>query len=125
MFKKSRPAVLTQQDVQEVERLLNNAIADYNPRQEQKYEVMRKQYPQKNILKHEFIIQLEYYGRQYVAMFNEKGEKEVWINCFCSALDSDWKKEIISVSDGGNCFFQVTVNLTQGRYVDLYVHGEG
>jgi hypothetical protein len=34
--------------------------------------------------------------KQLIAATNNKGEKEVWVNCFC---------RIYLVEDGGNCFF--------------------
>jgi hypothetical protein len=73
------------------------------------------------------------YRRQYIPGINLKGEKTVWINCFCvepnkfpayqSNNFDDWNTEIIVVNDGGNCYFSVFLNLeTQGFY-DLYVNG--
>jgi hypothetical protein len=68
---------------------------------------------------------LSQYKRQYVPSINDKGEKVVWVNCFCSKWDRNWKKELIRVEDGGSCYFNVTINLVTGKYDDLRVNGVG
>jgi hypothetical protein len=69
-------------------------------------------------------INLEDYKRQYVAIINENGEKEVWVNCFHNEYkNSDWKKEIIQYYDGGNKFFNVKINLTKSEYYGLWING--
>jgi hypothetical protein len=85
---------------------------------------MRQQNPHAKLNKDNFVINLKQYYRQYVPFLNEKGEKEVWVNCFCSSLDNDWRKDIIYVHDGGNCFFQLRVNLSKGTYHEFSVNGE-
>jgi hypothetical protein len=69
-------------------------------------------------------IDLKRYKRQYVAVINNKGEKEIWINFFCNDCDKDWKKEIIIVKDGGDCFFNLKINLTTKKYYDFMINGE-
>ena len=65
------------------------------------------------------------YKKQLVAALNDKGQKEVWINCFCYAGSDDrWKTEIIYAKDGGNCFFNFKINLTTNQFYDLVVNGE-
>ena len=56
-------------------------------------------------------IDLKNYYRQYVATINGKGEKKVWINCFCEKYD-DWKSKILHVCDGGDYYFTSSINLT-------------
>ncbi|AEV98146.1 hypothetical protein A4D02_33690 [Niastella koreensis] len=63
------------------------------------------------------------YKRQYVAVTNDKGEKIVWVNCFCHVDGFDWKKSIVMVSDGGSCYFNVEINLTRGEYNGFWVNG--
>lgn len=59
-------------------------------------------------------ILLSNYYKQYCVYKNEKKEKIVSLNCLCS-LDElslpNWRKSIIVVKDGGNCYFQISVNL--------------
>lgn len=59
-----------------------------------------------------------------MAALNKKGEKEVWINCFCVDVRRDWKKQIVEVYDGGNCFFNLKINLNKSQYYELSVNGE-
>jgi len=68
---------------------------------------------QKDILKLENyrIKNLWMYKVQYVGFVNEKGERNIWANYFCNTMDRDWKKEIVHIDGGGNCFFQVEINL--------------
>ncbi len=64
------------------------------------------------------------YLRQYFPYYNEKGEKEVRVNCFCSAMGLDWKKSEIRIEDGGNCFFSFYIRLDTKKYFDLIINGE-
>jgi len=71
-------------------------------------------------------LDLEKYKRQYVVYINLKGEKEVYVNCFCSRNDDEfnyWEKNLVQVADGGECFFHVMINLTTHKYGHLYVNG--
>jgi hypothetical protein len=75
-------------------------------------------------------IDLKDYKKQYIAVINAKGEKEVWANCFCKAIEKriefvDWKKIPVKVIDGGNCFFNVKLNLAQRKAYDLKVNSGG
>ena len=64
------------------------------------------------------------YKKQLVVVLNPKGEKEIWINCFCRVTNNNWKKEIILVDDGGNCFFSLKINLTKRVYYNLQINGD-
>ena len=66
---------------------------------------------------------LSSYKIQIVPIINNKGQKEVWLNCFCDDEGDLWRKEIIEVDDGGNCFFNVKINLTLKTFYDLAVNG--
>jgi len=55
---------------------------------------------------------------------NEKGEKEVWINFFCVHYeDSSWKTFRFNVMDGGNCFYNLKVNLATKEIYDVNING--
>ena len=64
------------------------------------------------------------YKFQYLPIVNSKNEKIVWINAFCGE-QKDWVKEIISVDDGGNCYWQVFINLTNKTGYQFTVNGVG
>lgn len=71
------------------------------------------------------IAALNGYKRQFVPVVNARGEKEVWVNCFCSKPNSEqWREEIVVVDDGGSCYFNVKINLTTQSSYDLAVNGE-
>ncbi|MER2999584.1 hypothetical protein [Pontibacter populi] len=63
------------------------------------------------------------YKIQYVPYLNEKGEKEIWINGFCNDFDKDWRRKIIHVFDGGNCYFTIRLNLTTGERLGIGTNG--
>ena len=66
---------------------------------------------------------LSNYHFQFIPVFTKKGQKEVWVNALCSNPGINWRKEIIIVNDGGNCYFNLKVNLTTRGYYQLYVNG--
>ena len=69
---------------------------------------------------------LEDYYRQFIGGEKENGEKIIYINCFCYAIDEyfkKWKTDLIVVDDGGNCFFNVKANLSKKEYYELMVNG--
>ncbi len=107
-----KQAILTRADINEIDRLLIKCVTDYNNSLEQDYK--------------QFSIDLTKndYKKQLVAVTNSKGEKEVWVNCFCRTWDTRWKTEIMHVDDGGNCYFNFKINLTTKKYYDLGVNGE-
>jgi hypothetical protein len=63
------------------------------------------------------------YRRQLIVVTNSKGQKEVWVNCFCWINSDEWKTHMLIVDDGGNCYFNFKINLTTKRYYDLVVNG--
>ena len=123
VFKGSKPTDLTNDDLQKIETILNGCINNYNSEQEKKYNKINAKNPEYKLDKKNFIIDLTRYKRQYEAVINSKEEKEVWVNCFCRTHNSNWKNEIVVVKDGGNCYFNLKINLTTGRYYDIMVNG--
>jgi len=123
-FKDCNPLTLTNNDLIDIEKLLRQFVEDYNPERERQYNEIITNNPGVEIDKKNFIIDLTRYKRQYIAMTNDKGEKEVWINCFCSTSNKNWRKESVFVCDGGNCYFNLKINLTTGKYRELRVNGD-
>jgi hypothetical protein len=57
-------------------------------------------------------------------VINQEGEKEIWINFFCNEWESvGWKTDLMIVLDGGNCYFNLKVNLTNKTYSELIING--
>jgi hypothetical protein len=71
-----------------------------------------------------------HYRMQIIPALNHKGQKEIWINGFCSHWNEslepfrqDWKKQLVSVKDGGNCYFNFKINLATKKYYAFSVNG--
>lgn len=65
------------------------------------------------------------YKRQYIPYLSKNGSKHIKIICFCEDFgNNNWKKNILSVLDGGNCFFEVIINLSTNTYSQLRINGE-
>jgi len=104
-----RSTVLTKTDFLNIEKLLTLCITKYNRRQ--------KSWKR---------IDLRGYVRQIVPVINSKGEKIVWINCLClyGGENKEWRNGIITADDGGKCYFNLKINLTNKLYFDLMVNGQ-
>jgi hypothetical protein len=111
IFKNVSPTNISEIEIKQTIEILEKAVKDNN---------------QKLALNSRFSIGLDEYKKQLVPVMNEKGEKEVWVNMFCSGFDTEnwnWKIEIVDVDDGGNCYWNVKVNLTTGEYYELSING--
>ena len=116
----SKNANLSDQEIALVERLLEQSVDDYNL----------------NLLTDTLLSKIKTpldfsrYKRQLIAVTNEKGEREVFLNCICASVipglfksGIDWRKEYFRVNDGGPCYFRVYLNLTTGTYYGFRVNG--
>ena len=124
---KCKSAELNTNDLSNIASLLTDCIKQYNKSQEKKINKIKRENPKNKYDKNNFIIDLKRYKRQYIAVANEKGEKEVWINCFCNDSHNsniNWKKEILMVKGGGNCYFNVKVNLMTKNYYDFKTNND-
>ena len=93
------------------------------------------------------------YTFQIIPMTNDVGEKLVWVNAFCSSFIEtmqnhenskssikwekkqikrnkdykpshfDWRKKVVCVNDGYNCFWNVKLNLDTNNYFELGING--
>ena len=107
-----KPATLTQNDIVSIDSLLIACVSDYNNSLDKDHQQWRIDLNKRN------------YKKQLIVVTNKKGEKEVWVNCFCDTWGSDkWKTEIMLVDDGGNCYFNFKINLETKKFYDLGVNG--
>ena len=107
-----KPTTLTRNDINDVDSLLIACVTDYNNSLDKDHK--------------EWSINLKSnsYRRQLIVVTNKKGEKEIWVNCFCDTWGSDkWKTEILLVDDGGNCYFNFKINLATKKFYALGVNG--
>lgn len=105
-FENSSPTTLSYDDFYEVEQILEVAIKDYN-----------------SGLDDEEKLYLQQYKRQYVPVINKSGQKEVYINFFCDDPPEYWKDDLMIVEDGGKCYFQIKINISEMKYYDFHVNG--
>lgn len=66
------------------------------------------------------------YNKQCICIINKKGEKHVWVNCIkkeSTQKDKSWENQILEVSDGGEAFFNLKINLTTGIVYEFQVNG--
>ncbi|MFG6688063.1 hypothetical protein ACGK9U_15920 [Mariniflexile sp. HNIBRBA6329] len=124
IFKNVEPTELTQTELTEIEDILKIAVDKNNQAQKEYLLKNNIENPKNKRKKTGFELKLNGYYRQYVPVINEKGEKEIWINFFCSDLGSEnWRTDIFTVFDGGNCFWNIKVNLTKKEYYELGING--
>ena len=123
-FKNGKPTELTKDELLKIETVLKRCIDNYNSDQNKLFNDIDRQHPEYINSKKNSSIDLTLYKRQYVAAINYIGQKEIWVNCFCDTWGRDWKKYLISVKDGGNCYFNLKINLTTGQYYELRVNGD-
>ncbi len=105
-------ATLTHDEIEQVDSLLVLCVTDYNSSLSNGHD--------------EFKIDLKGhdYKKQLIVVTNLKGEKEVWLNCFCDNFGAkSWRTEILIVKDGGPCYFNFKINLTTKKFYDLGVNG--
>ena len=75
-------------------------------------------------LSHYLIKEFGSYKRQYVPVTNEIREKIVSINVFCSLpMNWHWHTKISGTDDGGNCYYILSVNITQKTCDGITVNG--
>lgn len=115
---------LTDDEIQKIDFLLKEYLEEYNSIVKKNIEEANQK-PHRNykIKEADHVLELNNYKRQYVSGLNEKGEKVVWINCFCGKSLKDWKESIVFVSDGGNCYFNLKLNLATESFYELRVNG--
>ena len=99
-----KPADLSKDEITVIERLIAGEIVKYN----------KKGY--------RAVKQPEKYFKQIVPVINSKGEKEVWVDCYCGVMP-DWKKYREHINDGGSCFLHFKINLTTGKILKFYTNG--
>ncbi len=107
-FKNHLPSTINEKEMEQLVKILNQSIQDN----------------QNGLTNERNQIGNRVYYKQLVPMISPNGDKEVFVNCLCSESNPNIDdKELIVVFDGGNCFWNVTINLTKSTYHRLYVNG--
>lgn len=124
VFKDAKPSTLTENELVEIENIIETAIKENNARQKGNLERHNKEFPDNQWIETGFELTTKDFKRQYVPVVNKNGQKVVWINFFCNDWESDsWKSDILIVNDGGNCYFNLKVNLDTKTYSELSING--
>ena len=63
------------------------------------------------------------YGRQYLFFYNKEGDLCVKVNCSCDKYDWLFSRRYTSVCDGGDCYWQMAINLDKGVLLNYYING--
>jgi hypothetical protein len=104
-------------------------IDRYNKKGKIKLDSLKKRYntpKYKGIqfMENQFYIDLKKYGRQYIAVKDKHSHKIVYINCFCNPSEFTYRKsDWVQVDDGGNCFFQIKIDLNAKKIIDFRENG--
>lgn len=120
-FIKGEKTTLNMIELQEIEDIIRKEVKNINILQKEKYAKLCRKYTNYWFRLENFIISLENHNRQYIPVINDKNEKEIWINLFCTNYNEYpyWKETVILVIDGGNCYFNLKINLTKKTYSDF------
>ncbi|GEM_PF-715684 len=115
---------LTNEDLKIAEQLLNQEIKKFNEEGEIRSFYLKEKFPDRHLNERQFSIKLEEYRRQYIIATSPTGDRILHINLFCGTEGFEfWREEYVSVDDGGNCFFQVLINISKMKLLDLSVNG--
>ncbi len=116
-----KPITLTQEDMKCIDSLVVVCVTNYNDLVDKEQKPSDKEQKQRSIELKKYN-----YRKQLVAVTNKNGDKEVWINSFCQIWDGDkWKTQVMSVIDGGSCYFNFKINLITKKYYNLEVNSPG
>ena len=104
---KAQPTGLDEMELLVIESLVMQAVDEHNIK-------MKDKYKDDSVLTYR-MIELQNYKRQYIPVKDEKGNKYIWVNCFCDDFGIDWRNEIVLVMDGGDCYFNFYINLSEKK----------
>ncbi|WP_333661266.1 hypothetical protein [Chishuiella changwenlii] len=116
-------SILTKKEIKTVSNLFEDSVDKYNAELKIKIEKENKEKGYNSSFEKEKI-NLRYYFRQYVVSVNKYGDKIVRVFGFCSYL-GDWKKRLLMVHDGGDCYLNAEINLTKKKLEYFGTNGLG
>ncbi len=124
LFKNAKSTNLNNQEIKKIDKTLESLVLKHNNEQKKEFAIYLAKKTGGDLTLERLTINLSDYKRQYIAVLNSKGEKEVWVNMLCNNLSGKWRTEIIDVSDGGKCYFNLKINLISNKYYYLMFNGE-
>jgi hypothetical protein len=115
---------LSDEEIIQCETLLKSFMVGYNAEAIKRFNEMTEKYPSAQFKLAEFKIELKNYGRQYMTVVSDNGDKIVYVNCFCNPAHFNYRdKELVHVDDGGNCFFNFKVDLRTKKIFEFMENG--
>jgi hypothetical protein len=111
IFKSGKPVTLNDSEISDTIDVLKKAVIENNSKAK----------------KERSVASADNYNLQFVSVVNDQKQKIIWINALCrnsNSYDDKWKKSIIRVKDGGSCYFNLYINLTEKSYENFIVNGE-
>jgi hypothetical protein len=124
IFEDAQPTTLSENELFEIELIIKRAVRENNEQQRDRLEKRNKNYPDNQWTETGFELKTKGSKRQYVPVINSDGKKEIWINFFCDDWGSEnWQTDILIVDDGGNCYFNLKVNLETRTHSELSING--
>ncbi|MES2836900.1 MAG: hypothetical protein V4667_05215 [Bacteroidota bacterium] len=111
-------ATLSQKEILLIDSILHVSITEWNSDRELDFIEYNKQHPSNKKEKNNMFINLIDYKRQYTPVVNDKNEKEVWVYCACDG-------NFGLVQDGGKCYFELIINLTNKTHTNIGINSMG
>ena len=121
---------LDKSEILECEKILKDYVNRYNLIGANKLDSMKRFFrdvKHKNIQLYEkqLFIDLKNYGRQYLGVLSRTMHKIVYLNCFDNPSEFNYRqKDWVIVLDGGNCFFQMKIDLTDKKVIEYSENGK-
>jgi hypothetical protein len=107
-----KPLTLTEKDFEQIDKAFDEIIEENRILRSEKHDTYKIEVTAKD------------YRKQLVAVTNSKGEKEVWVNCFCNKWDESWRTRLVTVVYDQHCCFNFKLNLTRYIVYDFRVNLE-
>jgi hypothetical protein len=123
LIKNAAPASLNSVELNLIDSILRKAIDNYNSDRKIWLDSLTKSNPAFSLSLEDLKINVYSYKRQYLPYLNSNGEKEVWVNCLCDT-NKNWKDGVLIIEDGGKCYFNLIINLSNKSSHTLIVNGE-
>ncbi|TFF33903.1 hypothetical protein [Mucilaginibacter psychrotolerans] len=101
-----KPTTISAEEIKMIEKIISVTVTEHNKQSKNGIDNPRKYY------------------KQIIAATNASGQKEVWVNCFCTPYEKrHWRKGVVMILDGGPCFFNIKINLDTKTVMSFAVNG--
>lgn len=108
---------LGEEDLLVLDKLLQSGVDQFN-----KDEANRKGQSARDVHAVQEVF-LQRYRRQYVPYINEEGKKMAWVACYDVTINGGSEmKKLCRLGEGGNNYFNVTINLTDKRVEAMVIN---